>query len=360
MLYLTPKEFYSFSLTCRDFYLMAKDNEDIIVKQFHAILMSNQDLFISSIYENSSYTMRLKSLITQCMTATDSAAVKTYAESKLSLNSFLVNNFGSVKAQSFVSNLNSALIKPKLPALKLRRDCQSCETFSMYQTYLNDVYHGLDEESKEFEDAMVEEDEIFELSEEQTAVLMKIDPKSKDLVLYARWYLQNELKSTDNSQDADAKEEEEEEKKTTRNTAIINSLSRKICKLQLSRQENTLSAPKLNSKKAFYKKVLSRNAGTRKERRAQIEAKSPLIELYMRLYEVFSSYCNIIHGYLSKIENPLIFLVEYTSKWKNFVAAMQKIGGYLRQFSALVNKVYETEVSRLSKPSRIQSLAHDG
>ena len=337
LLYLTPRDLCCISVTCTDFYTFTKDNDDLIAKQFHSLLVSSQDVFISSIHESPVYVARLKTIITQRMTGSESASVKSFSTAKLSLKELLNDQFGREKSTRFVQTVSNALMRPDMPSPKLLRENDTCETYSSFQNFLSSVYHGTDDESQGVLSGIATESDTFEFTKDQIRHFSAVNMSNKDSIMYTRWYLQEQCKENYQFRDEQGKSPEP-------NIAAISAISKRIQKMHSQREQKKVGLFKKNHKSKLQQKAVLYNISKkRKGTEERLRDRSPLIELYKNLHQVFSTFCETIHDCLQKLDSPLIFMIEYSTRWKNYVSSMQKIGNYLRHYSELVNTVYERE-----------------
>lgn len=148
--FLTPRDFYRLMLTSKSVYKQLQEQEGVLVKHFLNQLVSDQDDLIVGIYKNPSYTSALRSVNeTYHNSSRISENYKAFCSAKYQLRQFL-ETFSST--ENAMNIINEALLKPLLMPLPIRRDFQSCETFSLFQNHLNDAYHQLIAESQPNED----------------------------------------------------------------------------------------------------------------------------------------------------------------------------------------------------------------
>lgn len=333
--FLSVQEFQNLSLTCKLFLQKVRENQDIIAKQFHATMIKKQDIFLTDIYQNADYVMCILRSTYSSLNNQSSDLVKAYEIAKYSFRTLLSGIFGQEKSQQVVRVINEALIAPRLPPPKLKRESFDCETFSLYQTHLTDVQNGYDDESTINQGKMIDECHVLEFGVAIREKLASVNENHKMRILAARWY-STEMTGSDLILGA----EEEVKSPQSADSRNLRSLTRKISKIAIEKSNSPLL--RVNKKKAFNQKLalhnyMSQNA----DRKAEQEDSQFLVEMYKNIHDVFTSYCRIVFNGLENIRNPFLFLVEYTTKWKNYVVSMQSIGAYLREYSQLMNQVYE-------------------
>lgn len=267
--YLTVEDISNFKLTSKDFNKKAQEYEELSVRNFYLRIAKDQDFFLCSIYQNTYYVANLTNEINRCHTKDDFELYKRFCIARSQLNNFMSKFVGSEAGKQFMSTINDILLRPALGPVPLKRDCQTCETYSLFQSHLNDALFNLDAESSQLAD----DSEALNLTSEQQERLKCVKENDKSLILATRWYKTPQLEEL--------------------STGDI----------------------------------------------------SPLVESYLYLQEVFSSFCRLTSNYLKGIKNPFIFIAEYNTKWNNYVVAMKNIGCYLREYTAIMNEVYGKEYS---------------
>ena len=291
--FLAPKDYYNLITTSKTLYLTLKPHEILIVKQFFERLVGDQDYFLSSIYQNTAYVNRLKTEIKNAYDDKTVDFLKKFNAAKSQLEKFLEFFSGSEKPKQLIKLTNNALLRPLLAPLPIRRDFQTCETFSLFQIHVNDANHGLEFEAQPYE--MASEGEIYEFPEE----MMKMDDRIKEIILRCRWYMDVKFKSDD---------------------GLSNFLHKARPVLHINNEK-------------FSEEITEQDL-------------HPFIRIYVHLQELFSSFCRLMANYLENIKDPFLFITEYGCKWKNYTMSMQTIGDYMRQFSGVMNEVYDLIYSK--------------
>lgn len=337
--FLSARDFLSLSQTCRICFIRAQENQNILVKQFHLNLAVKQDIYLSHLYQNPEYLSSLTKHGYNSLNSQSSDNIKQFALAKCSLKELILEFCGAENSQRLINVMNEAITSPRLPPLKLRRENMSCETFSLYQMHLNNVYNRDDDESRMSFDAMIDESKMFDFGSILKEKLMAYSEDQKNMILAARWYYSSNAEENffSNNDDEDVLEGKAIKFKEIE---TLHTLTKKISKISVKKSSKHESKTK---KKLFYEKLASCNYSRHQGKSNEANREVPLlVEFNQHLVAFFTSYCRIVLDGLENIKNPFFFISEYSTKWKNYTISMQILGGYLRGYSQMMNQVYET------------------
>jgi len=297
--HLTLKEYASLKLSNKKINTMVLANEDTFVKVYYHQLVSNQDVFLTTFYQNPTYLAVLYSQTAKNVQSQDFEDYKNFMKAKLLFADTLKTFAKPEKCLQVMESLKEAFSQPYLRPLPLRRESECLETFSLFQNHLNDVHFKLDPESL----SLLRKQDSNYFDSEELMALKSIQEESKEFLRQARWYLKPDLH-------ADSRNYQDNTTKA-------------VCQGDCYAGEmNTCCKPS----------YIVVNKGSRKV--------PPLLDLYSELHELISSYCRVISNFLNGIDSPMVFAVEYTTRWKNFTLGMQQISTMLRDFSSAINEKY--------------------
>ena len=311
MSFLKPKDYYNLSLVSKRLNAKARESQDAFVKQFHYVIFENQDIFLGNMYQSSAYLSLLRVQLNKNVQSF--SLYKTYELSKRQLKEVLMSFMRLEMSAELMENITDALQKPYLRALSLRRESEILETFSLFQYHLNDVMMKSDPESQNSN--LFEDDETSEFTLSERKSLRAVPEEDKEIVKAARWYIK-----TDKYSILDQNE---------KNSDFIGNTSSKI-----------------NDLNGEFTNLDSENG---RLRTSPIRRLPLLMRLYFGLDEMVTAYCRVMSDYLAAIDDPFLFVTEYTTKWKNFTMSMQTIGTILREFSVAMNEVYNQEFKELPR-----------
>ena len=331
--FLELKDFFQLSQTCKAMYNKIKAQQRLAAIRYQTSIAQKQDGNLSSVYRSSKYIKLLQNDGYTFLTNQSLSLIKEYQNAKIFFARDLKHMCGEEKTKRLIDSLDKALTQPTIVPLSLQRDYHRCEAFSSYQTLLSDSYYGFDEEGNLNESRMIGEQEVFEFGFLQDEEINCFDHNQKSSLMSARWYNSNlpesECENSKNSMCETAKQNKE--KKLQRR------LTKTIAKIKAR------PSSKQNQKQIFNSKLASYNISCYKKtfQKTQGERKSTLVQIFQHLDRIFTTYCRMLYDLLEKFRSPILFISEYTTKWKNFVASMRLLGRLLGGYSRTMNQVYE-------------------
>ena len=145
--FLEYEDYRNIRISCKVLYLHSKHAERPFLRDFLIGLISNQDIYLCYIYQYEDYIISLRSTITRFYNEKTVESLKAYRIASFKLSS-LLRKYGSDKGVFILIDcITFSLFKPCLMPLRMIRDFQCCNTFSIFQNFLNEAYHYIDPES---------------------------------------------------------------------------------------------------------------------------------------------------------------------------------------------------------------------
>jgi len=228
-----------------------------------------------------------------------------------SLNVVLAQLAGKEEAESFMEYLFETLKQPNLPLLKLKRETVSCNAQTLFQTKLSEVLYEESEvtpNKKSFYD--FNSQFLNQLEDIETKLFSEMAQYDRNEILRARWY-------NFEKRDASSSNDNDETICFEDRNDLLFFEGPNVGDLTKISNASTDDLQMLKQKPAF------------------------LMSLYENLLSVLTHYCQVVHRFLSSIDDIYLIVAEYSTRWKVYVCVMLELEKSFGTFAKLMNKHYE-------------------
>jgi len=224
-----------------------------------------------------------------------------------SMNVVLAQLAGKEDAESFMEYFDETLKQPNLPLTKLKRETVNCNTETLFQTKLSEVLYE-DNDLSPKKSSFFDNQFLTQLNNLEKSLFSEMAQYDRNEILRARWYnFEKKETSSDNDETISFEERNDFLYFDSPNVGDLTKIS----------NASTDDLQMLKQKPAF------------------------LMSLYENLLYVLTHHCQVIHRFVSSIDDIYLIIAEYSARWKAYVCVMLELEKSFAPFVKLMNKHYE-------------------
>jgi len=210
-------------------------------------------------------------------------------------------------AQNFVEYFYETLKQPNLPMANLKRETLTCTTQTLFQAKLSEVLYedtGMISKNRTFFNP--NRSLIDGLQQIEKKVFEEMLMHDRNEIIKARWYNFEKKDFSDNDETFSFEEKSDMFIESLGLPDLTKISNASTDDLTMVKNRNTL-----------------------------------LMDLYENLFCSVVHYCEILHRYLTSLDDIYLIVSEYTARWKTYVCSMLELEKTFTTFTELLNTHYE-------------------